>query len=351
LLEVPEDRIMVVKDGDTLDLGNRTLQFISFPWVHWPETMLTWFPQQKILFSCDLFGSHYASADLFASDENAVLLSAKRYYAEIMMPFRTPIENNLGKVVKLEAQLIAPSHGPIHKKPAMIIDVYRHWVSGPAKKLIVVPYVSMHDSTRLMVEHFVEACAARGIAAEQHNLADADIGKLAMSLVDAAGVVFGSPMVLSGPHPKVAYAAILANALKPKAKYFSIIGSYGWGGKLTETIQSLIPNLKGEFIPPVLAKGLPKAKDYEALDALAESFKNRLAESTKEQPEPQRPDTAQNYVCTVCRYVYDPAKGDPAGGIPPGTPYEKIPDDWVCPICRVAKSMFRPLPATMKAAH
>jgi rubredoxin len=202
-----------------------------------------------------------------------------------------------------------------------------------------------------MVEHFIEACAALGIAAEQYNLADADIGKLAMSLVDAAGVVFGSPMVLGGPHPNVAYAAILANALKPKAKYFSIIGSYGWGGKLAETIQSLVPNLKGEFIPPVLAKGLPKAKDYEALDALAESFKSRLAESPKEQRAPQQQDTAEKFVCSVCRYVYDPAKGDPDGGIAPGTPYEKIPDDWVCPICRVAKSMFRPVKAAMTAAH
>jgi flavorubredoxin/rubredoxin len=343
LLEVPEDRIMVVKDGDALDLGNRTLQFISFPWVHWPETMLTWLPQQKILFSCDLFGSHYASADLFVGDESAVLLSAKRYYAEIMMPFRTTIENNLGKVSKLEAQFIAPSHGPIYKNPRMIIDAYHTWVSDPPKNLVVVPYISMHDSTRLMVEHFIEACAERGLAAEQYNLADADIGKLAMSLVDAGVVVFGSPMVLGGPHPNVAYAAILANALKPKAKYFSVIGSYGWGGKLAETLQALVPNLKGEFISPVLAKGLPKAKDYQALDALAETLKNRLAGSPKEQPEPKQPDTAKSYFCPVCRYVYDPAKGDPAGGIPPGTPYEKIPDDWVCPICKVSKSMFRPV--------
>jgi flavorubredoxin/rubredoxin len=350
LLEVSEDRIMVVKDGETLDLGDKTLQFISFPWVHWPETMLTWLPQQKILFSCDLFGSHYASGDLFASDENAVLLSAKRYYAEIMMPFRATIENNLGKVLKLEAQYIAPSHGPIHKKPNLIIEAYRDWISGPPQKRIVVPYISMHDSTRLMVERFIEACAERGIAAEQYNLADADIGKLAMSLVDAAGVVFGSPMVLSGPHPNVAYAAILANALRPKAKYFSVIGSYGWGGKLVETLQALMPNLKGEFIPPVLAKGLPKSKDYEALDALADTFKNRLS-GTRDEPAKQKPEASNKYLCPVCRYIYDPVKGDPAGGIPAGTPFEKIPDDWVCPICRVAKSMFRPVQASMASAH
>ena len=355
LLAVPEDRILTVRDGETLDLGDRALQFIHFPWVHWPETMLTWLPKQKILFSCDLFGSHLATADLFVSDEAAVLSSAKRYYAEIMMPFRSVIEPNLESVSKLEAQMIAPSHGPIHQRPNVIIDAYREWVAGQPKNLVVIPYISMHDSTRLMVEHLVEACAERGVHAEQFNLADADIGKLAMSLVDAAGIVLGSPIVLGGPHPKVAYAALLANALRPKAKFVSVIGSFGWGGRLVEALQSLIPSLKVEVIPPVLVKGLPRAKDYAALDELADAIRRRTAppkEKVQERTQPAAPakpqpapqsDPNAKYICQVCRYIYDPAKGDPSGGIPPGTPFEKIPDNWVCPICRVSKKMFKPV--------
>jgi flavorubredoxin len=277
MLDVPEDRIIVVRDGEKLDLGEMTLQFIYFPWVHWPETMLTWLPQQKILFSCDLFGSHLATSDLFVSDEAAVLMAAKRYYAEIMMPFKTIIGKNLDAVVKLEPRLIAPSHGPLHKNPNLIMKAYRDWISGPLKNNIVVPYISMHDSTRLMVDHFMEACIERDLSVEQFDLADADIGKLAMSLVDASGIVFGSPMVLAGPHPKVAYAALLANALQPRAKFVSVIGSFGWGGKLTETLQSLVPNIKAEFIPAVLAKGLPRAKDYAALDELAQTMKTRIS--------------------------------------------------------------------------
>jgi rubredoxin len=233
----------------------------------------------------------------------------------------------------------------MHNRPNIIIDAYREWISGPAKNLVVVPYISMHDSTRLMVEHFIEACAERGIAAEQFNLADTDIGKLAMSLVDAAAIVLGSPMVLSGPHPKVAYAAVLANALRPKAKYASVIGSYGWGGKLTESLQALLPNLKVEFLQPVLAKGLPKEKDFKALDELAETIKSRLAETEKLSE--QSPNASNKYFCPLCRYIYDPVAGDPTRGIAPGTPFEKIPDDWVCPVCKVAKSMFRPV----EAAH
>ena len=160
-----------------------------------------------------------------------------------------------------------------------------------------------------------------------------------MLLVDAAGVVFGSPMVLAGPHPKVAYAALLANALRPKATFASVIGSFGWGGRLVETLQALMPALKLDFLPPVLAKGLPKAKDFAAIDALADSIRSRI-ERPKEQPKTQN-DAAGKYVCSVCRYIYDPAKGDPAGGIPPGTPFDKIPDNWVCPVCRVSKKMFK----------
>ena len=358
LLALPEERITVVRDGETLDLGDRTLQFIYFPWVHWPETMLTWLPEQKVLFTCDLFGSHLASADLFVADETAVLLAAKRYFAEIMMPFKTTIEAKLGSVTKLQPQMIAPSHGPIHKRPNIIIDAYRDWVSAQPKNLVVIPYISMHDSTRLMVEHFIEALTQRGIQAEQFNLADGDVGKLAMSLVDAAGIVLGSPMVLGGPHPKVAYAALLANALRPKAKYLSVIGSFGWGGRLVETLQSMMPSLKAEVLPPVLAKGLPRLKDYEALDALADAFRSRIAQpraqtpaSTQTQQPPATQSEPQKYMCSVCRYIYDPAKGDPQGGIPPGTPFDKIPDDWVCPICRVPKSMFKPLQAAPAAGR
>ncbi len=341
LLDLPEDRIRVVKDGESIDLGGKTLQFIYFPWVHWPETMLTWLPEQKTLFPCDLFGSHLATSDLFAEDESAILPAAKRYFAEIMMPFRTFIEKNLNKVTSLDPQIIAASHGPIYRRPQFIIEAYRDWVSGPPKNLVVIPYISMHDSTRIMVEHFVEACTERGVRVEQIDLTEADIGKLAMLLVDAAGVVFGSPMVLAGPHPKVAYAALVANALKPKLKFFSVIGSFGWGGRLTETFQALLSNVKAELLPPVLAKGLPRAKDYAAMEALADSIRDRILVST--QRAKSASESSDKYICSVCSYVYDPAIGDPDGGIPPGTPFERIPDEWVCPICNVPKKMFKPV--------
>jgi len=274
-LGLDPSRITPVKDGEKVSLGGLTLEFIHFPWVHWPETMLTYVPERKTLMPCDLFGSHLATGELFVTDPAPVLAAAKRYYAEIMMPFAPIIAKNLEKVTRLPLEVIAPSHGPIHRDPRPILDAYQDWISGPPKNLLVVPYISMHGSTRIMVEHFVAACSERGIRAEQVNLVDADLGHLGMLLVDAASVVLGTPTVLGEAHPNVSHVAMVANLLKPKARTLSVIGSYGWGGKAVERLSALIPNLKVEVLPPVLCKGLPKKADLEALDRLADAFAER----------------------------------------------------------------------------
>jgi flavorubredoxin len=272
LLNVPETRVRAVSDGERLELGDLTLEFIHFPWVHWPETMLTYLPERQVLFTCDLFGSHFASGDLFVHDDPAVLLDAKRYYAEIMMPYRAMIEKHFAKVTARSVQFIAPSHGPVWEKPSFVIDAYRDWVFAPPKNKVIVPYISMHGSTRAMVDYLVDACAHLHIHAEPINLADADIGKLASSLVDAATVVLGTPTVLSGPHPTVAAAAYLTSVIRPKARYVSVLNSYGWGGKAVEQLTTTLSSLKAEVLEPVICRGLPKANDYLALDKLVEAI-------------------------------------------------------------------------------
>jgi len=265
----PEGRFLTVNDGATLSLGDRTLEFIHAPWVHWPETMLTYLREDKILFPCDFFGSHLATTDLYVTDEGRVYEAAKRYYAEIMMPFRKIIEKNLEKVQGYEISLIAPSHGPMYDRPEFILEAYRDWVLGDPKNIVVLPYISMHGSTRVMVDYLVDALVEEGVTVEQFNLAATDIGKLAVALVDAATIVIGSPTVLTGAHPNVVYAAYLANALRPKVKFVSIIGSYGWGGKMVKQLAGLIPNLKAEILGPVVVKGHPRDEDFAALDRLA----------------------------------------------------------------------------------
>jgi len=278
-LGIEDEKFITVEDGQSLSLGDKTLKFIYTPWVHWPETMATYLAEDKILFPCDFFGSHLASSSLFVDDEPAVYEAAKRYYAEIMMPFRSPIKKNLEKIADLEIDMIAPGHGPVYDRPQFIIDAYKDWVGDNVKNEVVVAYVSMHNSTRKMVEHFTGALIDLGISVKQINLVNVDIGKLAIGLVDAATIVIGSPTVLIGAHPLAAQAAILANVLRPKARFATIIGSYGWGGRMVEQLTGMLSNLKVELIEPVVVKGCPGDEDFAYLDDLAQEILTRHQEA------------------------------------------------------------------------
>jgi flavorubredoxin len=271
LLGLPEARITPVEDGETLSLGDKTLKFIYTPWVHWPETMVTYLKEDRFLFSCDFFGSHLATTDLYA-DEARIYEPAKRYYAEIMMPFHGAIKGNLDKLKDYAIDLIAPSHGPLYRRAAFIMDAYREWVAAAPKNIVVLPYASMHGSTEKMVEHLIGALVEQGVTVQPFNLSVTDIGKLAMALVDAATIVVGTPTVMVHPHPTVIYAAYLANALRPKARFVSMVGSYGWGTKAAETLTGMLPNLKAEILDPVICKGFPREQDFAALDGLARTI-------------------------------------------------------------------------------
>lgn len=277
-LLLSEDDFIEVEDRGTLSLGDRTLEFFYVPWVHWPETMMTYLREDKILFTCDFLGSHLATSELFVRDEAAVYRAAKRYYAEIMMPFRNKIQKHLEIVEGLDVEIIATSHGPIYDNPRFILDAYKDWVSPNVKNEVVIAYVTMHESTGKMVEHLVDELAQKNVVVKVYNLSVTDIGELAMDLVDAATIVMATPTVLTGPHPLAAYAAFLANLLRPKLRFATVIGSYGWGGRTVEILTGMLPNLKVELVEPVLIKGHPKEEDLKALSKLADDIANKHRE-------------------------------------------------------------------------
>lgn len=277
-LKLDPARIRTVEDMEELSLGDRTLRFVHTPWVHWPETMSALLVEDKVLYSCDFLGSHVAETNMYAEDRAFVLEAAKRYYAEIMMPFRSMIKNNMKKVRALDFDLICPSHGPMWDNPETILSAYEDWISDSTHNKVVIPFISMHGSTQKMVDYLTSELADRGVEVELFDLAVTDIGKLAMALVDAATVVIGTPTVHVGPHPIVANTAILANAIKPKVRYAAVIGSYGWATKAVENIVSMIPNLKVEVLGAVICKGDPGEQAYKELKELAE----KIAEKHKE---------------------------------------------------------------------
>ncbi|MFA7543131.1 MAG: FprA family A-type flavoprotein [Candidatus Cloacimonadaceae bacterium] len=269
-LLVDPAKIRTVDDGEVISLGDKSLRFIHTPWVHWPETMVAYMPETKILFSCDFLGSHAATSEMYVKGDPAIMESAKRYYSEIMMPFKGQIKGNLKKVRELDIELVAPSHGPIWDIPEDIISAYENWVSDKMENKVVIPYISMHGSTGKMVDYLAKELIQRGVKVELFDLAVTDIGKLAMALVDAATIVIGSPTVHVGPHPVVAYAAILANAIKPKARHAAIIGSYGWATQVVDKTLGLVGNLKVEVLGAVLCKGEAKEPTLKELRDLAE---------------------------------------------------------------------------------
>ncbi len=279
LLHLDESVFITVNDKDTLSLGNLSFEFVHAPWVHWPETMVTYLREDKILFSCDFFGSHLAQSALYVQDEGQVHEAAKRYFGEIMLPFRVNIQKNLEKLKDYPVELIAPSHGPVHARPQFILEAYKEWVSGEPKNVVLLPYVSMHGSTKEMVNYLVEALIERGVDVKQFDLTVADPGKIAIALVDSPTLVLATCTVLGGAHPLAANAAFLVNALRPNLKFATIIGSFGWGSRAIEQVTGMLTNLKLELLDPVYIKGNPREDDFKALDKLADS----IAQKHKEQ--------------------------------------------------------------------
>jgi flavorubredoxin len=269
-LPIAEEKFMVVNDGDIIDLGNKNLKFLITPWVHWPDTMVTYLEEDKILFSCDFFGSHRATTQLYADKD--IYRNAKKYYAEIMMPFRAIIRKHLEKLDKIDIEIIAPSHGPIYNDPQFIIDAYTDWTSDNTQNEVIIPYISMHGSTQRMVDHLVNTLVERNVKAKPLNLTYTDMGEVALGLVDATTMVIASPTVLTGPHPSVIYATYLANALRPKLKFVSVMGSYGWGGRMLDQITGMIGTLKVDMISPLIIKGFPNDEDYHKIDEMADEI-------------------------------------------------------------------------------
>lgn len=283
-LDLPREMFGLIQDNGTLSLGDRSLRFMWMPWVHWPDTTVTYLEPDNILFTCDFFGAHLATSELYATEEARVERAARMYYAEIMMPYRKQISKHLDRLALENIALIAPSHGPVYHRPEFILQLYREWAEDATRPEVIIPYLSMYESTTKMVNYLVDRLMEKGLKVQPFNVVDLDSGRFASALVEASTLIFASPTVLDGAHPAMATAAYLVNALKAKAGYAGIIGSYGWGTSMPDNLRSLLPNLNANWFAPVIASGVPKAEDFTALDRLAADI--GLANSAAAEPGP-----------------------------------------------------------------
>ncbi len=272
MLLVPENKIKIISNNDELSLGNKTLNFIMAPGVHWPDTMFTYIKEDNIIFTCDFLGSHYIFDDVFAVPSKELEKSAKKYYAEIMMPFSFVCRKYVKQIKELNVEMILPSHGPVHNNPSYILDLYEDWAGEKGKNLVLLPYVSMYNSTKEMIDYLAEKLQEKGIPSFKYDMVDGNLGDLAIALVDSTTIVLGTSMVLAGPHPAAFNTIYLAGILKPKVKVASFIGSYGWGGNLFGKMAEMLAPLKCDIIEPIQVKGKAKKEDYLKLDKMADEI-------------------------------------------------------------------------------
>ncbi len=279
LMTIPDDRIQVVADGGEVSLGNKTIRFMFCPWVHWPETAITYIPEDKVLFPCDFLGSHHSFTNIFSGDNPVVYKGAKEYYVQIMMLYAKMTAKHLDRIKALDIEYICPSHGSVYDKPQIILDLYEKWMRGVPDNLALIAYVSTHGSTKIMAEHLRAALEKRGVKVALKDLVTVPLNELAGFLTDAATIVLGSSVIMAALHPVAVNTAFLLDRLKPKAKFAAVIGSYGWSPNPLKNAAELLPSWKVEVVGAVIAKGHPKAEDFVELDALADTIaaKHRAA--------------------------------------------------------------------------
>ncbi len=272
LMTIPEDRIRVIEDGGEVSLGNKTIRFEHFPWVHWPETTITYIPEDKVLFPCDFLGSHYCWDHIFAGNDPIVYKGAREYYVQIMMLYSSMTSKHLDRLKALDIEMICPSHGSVYDKPQIILDLYEKWMRGAPENLALIAYVSAHGSTEIMAKHLGKALEKRGVKVDLKNLIGLPLNELAGVLTDAATIVLGSSVIMAALHPLAVYTAFLLDRLKPKAKFAAVIGSYGWSPNPLKKAAELLPSWKVDVIGAVIAKGHPDAQALAELDALADTI-------------------------------------------------------------------------------
>jgi flavorubredoxin len=242
-----EREFVAVKDGEKLSLGGATLQFIATPMLHWPDSMMTYYPEQRLLFPNDAFGMHLASSRRYADEIERWVLEyeAAKYYANILLPLSPIVAKGLEKVKRLgiAIDMIAPSHGPIWRKdPGEIVRWYAGWAEGAAKKKAVVAYDTMWQSTAAMAQAIGDGLSEAGAVVKVLPLRASDRSELALELLDAGALLVGSPTLNNAPLPTVVDVLSYLKGLRPRKLVGAAFGSYGWSG---EAVGQLEEKLRG----------------------------------------------------------------------------------------------------------
>lgn len=270
----------IVKTGDTVSIGKRTLSFVTTPMLHWPDSMMTYVPEDKILLSNDGFGQHYCTDTIFVKDApfDVVCEEAKRYYANILFPYGAQAQKALNTAhdLGLDIEMIAPSHGCIwqgEKEVKTVLDSYCRWSCGQNEGKAVVIYDTMWGATAKLAEVVTAVFEDAGIPVVKRCLTDSPVSDVITDFIDAKYIAIGTPTLNNELFPRVAAFLTYMKGLQPKNKKGFAFGSYGWKGGVVNQIQAVFEQLGWESIPPFEEKYTPKA---DVLDKLKEHVKTMI---------------------------------------------------------------------------
>jgi flavorubredoxin len=269
-----------VQSGEELTTGSRTLTFLETRMLHWPDSMFTYCKEEKILFSSDAFGQHYAGPEKF-DDEigDAIIPHAKKYFANILLPYAPLILKLVDQVVGMDLKfdMICPDHGILWRKdPSRIINAYVEWSRQQPLKKVIVVYDTMWHSTEIMADAVVGGILAGGVWAQPMHLRNWHRSDIMTEVLDAAAVVVGSPTLNNGLFPTVADFMTYMKGLKPKNKIGAAFGSYGWSGESVKLLNAELAAMEFNVIDPgVRIQYVPDKADVEACKALG----NKIAKA------------------------------------------------------------------------
>jgi len=271
-----------IKSGDSINIGKRDLSFLTTPMVHWPDNQVTYCPQEKILFSNDAFGQHIASSERLATDYpfSIAMEEAKKYYANIVLPYSSQVRKALEAASQLDIGMIAPSHGLIWTEHIpQILAAYTDWannVADPRRALII--YDSMWGSTEKMAKAIAQAFENKGFKLKMLNLQTNHISDIMTDVMDARFIAVGSPTLNNSILPTVAAFIYYLKGLSPKQRIGLAFGSYGWGGQSVSILQQLLGDPKEcgfEMLEPVKTQYIPDAAILAGITQHAEQQLNK----------------------------------------------------------------------------
>ncbi|ENO3501806.1 anaerobic nitric oxide reductase flavorubredoxin [Salmonella enterica] len=355
----PEWNFKVVKTGDTLDIGNgKQLIFVETPMLHWPDSMMTYMTGDAVLFSNDAFGQHYCDERLFNDevDQTELFEQCQRYYANILTPFSRLVTPKITEILgfNLPVDMIATSHGVVWRdNPTQIVELYLKWATDYQEDRITIFYDTMSNNTRMMADAIAQGIneVDPNVAVKIFNVARSDKNEILTNVFRSKGVLVGTSTMNNVMMPKIAGLVEEMTGLRFRNKRASAFGSHGWSGGAVDRLSTRLQDAGFEMSLSLKAKWRPDLDALELCRQHGRDIARQLAlaplPETTQQIAPVEEtitctaaDLGPKMQCSVCQWIYDPALGEPLQDVAPGTPWNDVPDNFLCPECSLGKDVF-----------